>query len=164
MKNNNNAYKVVQLLKDKNLTLGSVESVTGGLFGNTITNIAGSSSVYKGGIICYTKDIKDRILNVPSNILEKDGVVSKPCAISLSQNGCSVLKADICVSFVGNAGPTTDDDKATVGECYIGIAYKDEVKCISLNLDNNYSSREMFKKSLIDTALEEILKIFGKNS
>lgn len=160
---NNNVYKLLKFLKEKNLTLGSVESVTGGLFGHTITNIAGASGVYKGGIVCYTKDIKDRVLNIPKNILESDGVVSKACALTLAQNGSKILKVDICVSFVGNAGPTTDDDKAGVGECYIGLAYHDDIKCISLKLDDKYSIREDFKKELIDIAINELLNILGNN-
>lgn len=97
-------YKAIELLKRKGLTLACAESLTGGLFGNQVTENAGVSSVFKGGVICYHNDVKQYVLRVPEEVLHTDGAVSKECARYLAENVKDVLKADIGISFTGVAG------------------------------------------------------------
>jgi nicotinamide-nucleotide amidase len=63
--------KLVSLLKDKNLTLSCAESLTGGLFASSITNISGASNVFKGGVVSYTNEIKEKVLGVNKSVLDK---------------------------------------------------------------------------------------------
>ncbi|MBJ8093530.1 competence/damage-inducible protein A [Bacillus cereus] len=153
-------YKAIRLLKEKGLTLACAESLTGGLFGNQVTENAGVSYVFKGGVICYQNDVKQQILHVPEEVLRTDGAVSKQCARYLAENVKKLLKADIGISFTGVAGPDASEYKEP-GTVFIGLAIKDEPAVVfSLNLSGSrqqirerstkYGFYHLFKK------LEEI--------
>ena len=116
--------KLLQELKNKSLTLGSVESMTGGLFSAKFTEIPGSSAVFKGGIVTYSCEEKINIVGVKKETIEKYGVVSEQVAIEMAEKGRQLLNVDICVSVTGNAGPTTEPGGKPVGCFYIGISTK----------------------------------------
>ncbi len=108
--------KLVSYLKDKNLTIGSVESMTGGLFAARITSVPGASKVFKGSIVSYSPLIKENVVGVNKETIAKYGVVSKQVAYEMAEKGRKVLDVDICVSITGNAGPTSEPGEAGVGE------------------------------------------------
>ncbi len=116
--------KLLQELKNKGLTLGSVESMTGGLFSAKFTEIPGSSAVFKGGIVTYSCEEKINIVGVKKETIEKYGVVSEQVAIEMAEKGRQLLNVDICVSVTGNAGPTTEPGGKPVGCFYVGISTK----------------------------------------
>ena len=116
--------KLLQELKEKGLTLGSVESMTGGLFSAKFTEIPGSSAVFKGGIVTYSCEEKINIVGVKKETIEKYGVVSEQVAIEMAEKGRQLLNVDICVSVTGNAGPTTEPGGKPVGCFYVGISTK----------------------------------------
>lgn len=116
--------KLLQKLKNKGLTLGSVESMTGGLFSAKFTEIPGSSAVFKGGIVTYSCEEKINIVGVKKETIEKYGVVSEQVAIEMAEKGRQLLNVDICVSVTGNAGPTTEPGGKPVGCFYVGISTK----------------------------------------
>ncbi|MCM3725912.1 competence/damage-inducible protein A [Neobacillus cucumis] len=111
------------VLKERNLTITAAESLTGGLFQKELTSIAGVSSVFKGGVVCYSNEVKHKILQVEQETLDNDGAVSEQCAFELAENTSRLLAADIGVSFTGVAGPDELEGKP-VGTVYIGIAIK----------------------------------------
>jgi nicotinamide-nucleotide amidase len=112
--------RLLKKLEEKSLTLGSVESFTGGLFAANVTNVPGASKVFKGSIVAYHNELKQRLLNLSTQVIEQEGVVSEACAIELARNGLNLLECSICVSFTGNAGPQTLENKP-VGLYYIAI-------------------------------------------
>ena len=112
--------KLLQVLEGK--TLATAESCTGGMIGQLITAVPGSSAVYKGGIISYTNEIKHKLLGVDRTLLEKEGAVSAPVAKAMVQGARRALGADIAVSVTGLAGPGGDDYGNPVGTVYIGYA------------------------------------------
>jgi nicotinamide-nucleotide amidase len=120
----NLAQDVVNLLREKGLTLGTVESATGGLISHLITNVPGSSDVYQGSIISYSNEVKTRLVGVSEDSLEKYGAVSKQVAEEMAQGGRKVLGVDICVADTGIAGPGGDTPQKPVGLFYIGLAYE----------------------------------------
>jgi PncC family amidohydrolase len=87
------------------LTLGSVESATGGRIADKITNVPGSSDYYKGSIISYSDEIKNFIAGVKEETIKTHGAVSPETAIEMAQGGRKILKVDICISDTGIAGP-----------------------------------------------------------
>ncbi|MBC6972082.1 competence/damage-inducible protein A [Bacillus sp. Xin] len=117
--------KAIDLLKKKGLTLACAESLTGGLFGNQVTENAGVSSVFKGGVICYHNDVKQHMLQVPVEVLQTVGAVSEQCARYLAENVKAQLKADIGISFTGVAGPDASENKEP-GTVFVGLSIKDE--------------------------------------
>mgnify|MGYP001477451779 CR=1 FL=1 len=110
--------KVVQLLKEKSLTIAAAESLTGGKFVDTLVTVSGASNVCKGGIVCYTTDIKQEVLGVSKKTIETDGTVSETCAKEMAVNIKGKMQADIGISFTGVAGPTPIEGKS-VGTVFI---------------------------------------------
>ena len=121
--------KVLQALTGK--TLATAESCTGGMIGQMLTAIPGSSTVYKGGVISNTNEIKHKLLGVDAALLEREGAVSAPVAKAMAEGAREVLGADIAVSVTGLAGPAGDDRGNPVGLVYIGYADEKETDVIS---------------------------------
>lgn len=130
-------YTVYKLLLQSNLTISISESCTGGLVGSKFTNIAGSSKVYHGGVICYTNKIKKDVLNVPAEIIAKHGSVSKETAKLLAENTLKIFDTDLAIGITGIAGPDSVEDKP-VGLVYIAISEKGkETNVKELNFSGN---------------------------
>ena len=113
---------VIRRLQGK--TLVTAESLTGGGIGAALTSVSGSSAVYKGGIISYTNEVKNRILGVPQELLDQYGAVSEPVAKAMVEGVRSLLESEISVSVTGLAGPGGDEYGNPVGTVFIG--YSDE--------------------------------------
>ena len=118
--------KLLNTLKEKGLTLGSVESITGGLFASKVTSIPGASKVFKGALVTYTAEEKIRLAKVNKDTIEEYGVVSDEVAIEMAEGGRKVLNVDYCVSVTGNAGPTCEPGGKPVGEVHIALASRSE--------------------------------------
>ena len=112
--------KALEQLRGK--TLCTAESCTGGGIGAALTAIPGSSSVYKGGIISYTNEIKHALLGVPTSLLDSFGAVSAPVAEAMAVGARAALNTDIAISVTGLAGPGGDDFGNPVGRVHIGYA------------------------------------------
>lgn len=126
--------EVSKLLSKKNLRLACAESLTGGLFAQLLTQVSGAGMIFNGGIVSYTNEVKNKVLNVPQKILDEEGAVSSECAEAMAENVRKILNADIGISFTGVAGPTKSEGKE-VGTVFIGISFKNEETVIyPLNL------------------------------
>ncbi|MEG0894782.1 MAG: CinA family protein [Oscillospiraceae bacterium] len=144
------ASLLISRLKNKNLTLCCAESLTGGLFGGAITSVNGSSAVFKGGIISYTNEIKNKVLNVPIEELNTFGAVSKEVCISMAKGVKSIFNTDIAVSVTGLAGPTLDEKGNPVGTVFMCIYFKNNIVCKKIKFYGNRKSiREQVVKSLL---------------
>lgn len=115
--------ELTKLLNERKLTITAAESLTGGLFQQELTSIAGASSVFKGGVVCYSNEVKHHVLQVRQQTLDEQGAVSEQCALELAENVAGIFAADIGISFTGVAGPDKLEGKP-VGTVYIGIAMK----------------------------------------
>lgn len=113
---------VVKLLAGRGETVGVAESCTGGFLGNRITNVPGSSAVFRGGVIAYHNDIKQCVLDVPSSLLAEHGAVSEPVARAMAEGARRVLGVDWAVSLTGVAGPGGGTETKPVGTVFVGIA------------------------------------------
>ena len=107
---------VLQLLRERGVTLGLAESVTGGLVGARLTGIAGASDVFRGSIVSYSSDVKHELLGV-----SEGPVVSERAAIEMADGARRVLGADIGLSLTGVAGPAEQDGQP-VGTLYVGLS------------------------------------------
>jgi nicotinamide-nucleotide amidase len=128
--------KTIEKLKEKGKTIAIAESLTGGLFSEQLTAISGASAVVKGGVICYTNEIKENVLGVPKEILQTEGAVSERCAQLLAENVRKLCRAHIGISFTGVAGPSELEGKP-VGTVWIGIATEEKTKTFPLTLAGN---------------------------
>lgn len=118
---------VVNRLHNSGLTLAVAESCTGGLVQSMLTQLPGVSSVYRGGVVAYHNEIKNKILHVSSQVLLQHGAVSRETAIAMAQGVKDALDADWGLSVTGIAGPSGGSDEKPVGTVYIGVAGLDGV-------------------------------------
>ena len=144
--------EVLEKLKGK--TLVTAESLTGGGIGAALTAIPGSSAVYKGGVICYTNWVKEHILGVPAEILERYGAVSTWTA-GYMLNVRKRLQADVAVAVTGLAGPGGDEFGHPVGTVFIGYKDNRTSKVIACQFTG---SREEIRSQTIEAALRLILE------
>ncbi len=110
----------------KLLTIGAVESATGGRTADRITNVPGSSDYFKGSVVAYSNEVKIALLGVKKATIENYGAVSEQTALEMAQGGRELLDVDICVSDTGIAGPSGDTPEKPVGLFYLGLAAGDE--------------------------------------
>jgi nicotinamide-nucleotide amidase len=113
---------VGDLLRQKGLTLGAVESATGGLISHLITNVPGSSDYYKGSVTAYSNEAKIKIIGVKEDTINEYGAVSHQVASEMAQGGKKTLAVDICLADTGVAGPGGATAEKPVGLFYIGLA------------------------------------------
>ena len=145
-----------KLLKQKGAMLATAESCTGGLIGNFITEVSGSSAYYKGGIIAYSNELKERLLSVRHETLQQYGAVSEETAIEMAR-GCLVTTgADYAIATTGISGPTGATEEKPLGLVYIAIASRNEVVC------NRYvftTTRQQHQQRTANQALFDLYKL-----
>jgi nicotinamide-nucleotide amidase len=136
---------VLQMLRERGLTLGLAESVTGGLVGARITGIAGASDVFRGGIVSYASEVKFDLLGVP------DGpVVSEAAASAMAVGAQRALGASVGLALTGVAGPA-EQDGMPVGTLCVGLAIGDAVHTATLRMPGQ---REQMRQMSVITALD----------
>jgi nicotinamide-nucleotide amidase len=114
--------EIGNLLRQKGLTLGVVESATGGLISHLITNVPGSSDYYKGSVTAYSNEVKINVIGVKEDTINKYGAVSYQVAEEMAQGGKKILAVDICLADTGIAGPSGATQEKPVGLFYIGLS------------------------------------------
>lgn len=112
------------LLREKGLTLGVVESATGGLIAHLITEVPGSSDYFRGSVTAYSNEVKISLVGVDKATIERYGAVSPQVAEVLARGGLKLLGADICLADTGIAGPGGATPDKPVGLFYLGLAHK----------------------------------------
>ncbi len=112
-----------KLLRPKGLTLGVVESATGGLIAQLITSVPGASDYFKGSVTAYSNEIKIKVVGVKPETLDKYGAVSPQVAEEMAAGGRSVLGVDICLADTGIAGPGGGTAGKPAGLFYLGLAH-----------------------------------------
>ena len=147
------ATDVIRCLTGK--TLCTAESCTGGMIGAALTAVSGASSVYKGGIISYTNEVKQHLLHVDAGLLEREGAVSAPVAKAMALGARAALVADIAVSVTGLAGPGGDEFGNPVGTVFIGYADAETTEVRHFVFDGD---REAVRTQAVEEALKLILE------
>ncbi len=115
-------------LMEKNITISSAESCTGGLFAETLTSIPGVSAVFDRGLVTYTEKAKMEELGVRKETLEKYGAVSEETAREMALGLQKVTGSDICISVTGLAGPGGGTEEKPVGLVYMGLVMGDHIE------------------------------------
>jgi PncC family amidohydrolase len=134
----------------KLLTIGAVESASGGRIADRITNVPGSSDYFKGSVVAYSNEVKIVLLGVKKATLENYGAVSEQTALEMARGGRKLLDVDICVSDTGIAGPSGATPEKQVGLFYLGLAARDA------SLSQKYvfpGNREENKRDVAEAAL-----------
>ena len=149
------SYLAISRLKRNEMTLATAESCTGGLVGKCLTDIAGASGVYLGGVISYTNSVKHRLLGVEQSTLEACTAVSRETAKEMARGAREVIKADLGVSVTGLAGPDGDGTGRPVGLVYIAIDSAGFSFCKELHLEGDRDAvRNQAAAALLQLVLE----------
>ncbi|HUH75306.1 MAG TPA: CinA family nicotinamide mononucleotide deamidase-related protein [Chitinophagales bacterium] len=126
-----------EMLRARNLKLGTAESCTGGAISQTITSIPGASDYYNGSIVSYSNEIKKDLLGIKSETIENHGAVSEETVQEMLKGALKQLNVDIAIAVSGVAGPGGGSPEKPVGCVYIGIA----------NQNKNYIKRLQFTQN-----------------
>ena len=156
MKTEELAVRLLEQLKLQGKTLATAESCTGGGIGKQLTSIPGSSSVYAGGVISYTNQVKNRVLSVSEETLETVGAVSAETAEAMAQGVRIVIGADIGISVTGLAGPDSDGSGKPVGLVYVAATNGIDTLVQEYHFQGN---REAVRSQAVHAALQMGLKI-----
>ena len=112
---------------NKNLTITTAESCTGGMISSAIVHINGSSQIFKSSIIVYSNDMKSKLLDIPKDLITKNGAVSEIVAFNMAKKSLEILNADVSIAVTGIAGPTGGSIDKPVGLVWIGIGTKEKI-------------------------------------
>ena len=142
--------EVGNLLRQKGLTLGVVESASGGLISHLITNVPGSSDYYKGSVTAYSNEAKIKVVGVKEDTINKYGAVSHQVAEEMARGGKKILGVDICLADTGIAGPSGATQEKPPGLFYIGLSSPAGAYSQKHNFPGN---REQNKRDAAEAAL-----------
>ncbi|GAA0366034.1 competence/damage-inducible protein A [Bacillus horti] len=146
----------VNKLQVKGYTVAFAESCTGGLLSSFITRAEGASKVFQGSVVCYSNEIKNRQLNVPQIVLDKEGAVSEKTASIMAQEIRKLYHSDVGISITGVAGPTTQEDKP-IGLVFVGFALPDRTFVKELRLGGQRDSIQIrAAKQALYTLIREL--------
>ena len=143
-------------LQARGWSLATAESCTGGLIGHLITEIAGSSAYYSGGVVAYSNAVKAQLLGVPEATLAAHGAVSEPTARAMALGVGALLGADVGVATTGIAGPGGGTADKPVGLVYIAVAAAGAVRVERLVFGGD---RHAVKRQTAAAALELLLNV-----
>lgn len=146
---------VVQLLKDRGLTITCAESCTGGLLSGRIINVPGVSDVYKAGFVTYSNKAKHKFLRVRNRTLKKYGAVSPQTAWEMAVGAVRVTKSDVALAVTGIAGPDGGTPEKPVGLVYIGCSVKGKVTVKKYRFSGD---RTQIRESTVAAALKLMQK------
>ncbi len=149
---------IAKLLTDKNMSLATAESFTGGKIAEQITSIPGASAYFHGSVVSYATEAKIDVLQVPPDLIQKYSVVSAEIAMKMAESVRELLKSDFSIATTGNAGPTKGDSDADIGTVYIAIATPNRVYAEKFAMGNHrarivqkavYKAFEMLQKEIL---------------
>jgi len=147
--------EIGDLLRSKGLSLGVVESASGGLISHMITNVPGSSDYFKGSVTAYSIAVKITVVGVKQDTIDSYGVVSGQVAEEMAAGGRRLLGTDICLADTGIAGPGGATPDSPVGLFYIGLCHGEK----TLSREHRFrGSREENKQSAAEAALNWLKK------
>ncbi|WP_396166832.1 CinA family nicotinamide mononucleotide deamidase-related protein [Flavobacterium sp.] len=151
---------LARLLTQKQVSLSTAESCTGGKIAQLISAISGASAYFKGGVVAYSNQIKIDVLKVNPETIQKFSVVSKEVAQEMAINCRSIFNTDYAIATTGNAGPTKGNSDAEIGTVFIAIATPNEVLVEEFNFGQ---PREKVIDRAVNKTFEWLYKEISKN-
>lgn len=153
---NSSLHTLIQALRLQKLTLSFAESCTGGRLSATLAAVPGVSDIFMGSVVCYANEVKESLLGVRRDSIEKFGAVSSEVSIQMAQGVRAKLKTNLSLSVTGIAGPTGGSIEKPVGTVWFAISGPD----IALSQRQQFSGdRQAIQQQSVDFALDFLLKV-----
>ena len=146
-------------LYESGKTLGTAESCTGGRIAEAIIATPGASEYFKGGIVSYTNEVKERLLHVDHQLLEEKTAVCEEVAIAMVKGACEALQVDYAISATGIAGPGGGTKEIPVGTIWLAYGSKDDIHTLKLEEDEGRDKNLLIATH---TALQAFLEYIKK--
>ena len=127
--------EINELLWEKEKTVATAESCTGGRIAEAIIAVPGASKYFKGGIICYVNEVKENLLGVSHELLEEKTAVCEEVAIAMVKGACKTLNTDYAVAATGIAGPGGGTKEIPVGTIWLAVGTPDNVMTFKIEED-----------------------------
>lgn len=127
--------QIQEALYNNGQTLGTAESCTGGRIAEAIISVPGASQYYRGGVVAYTNDIKEKILGVSHEVLQEQTAVCEEVAREMVIGACRALDCDFAIASTGVAGPGGGTAEIPVGTIWLAFGSKDNVQTFCLTED-----------------------------
>lgn len=158
----NKWQKIVDEFIEQNLTVSTVESCTGGLLAGEITKIPGASKLFLGGLVTYSNELKNKLLNIDIETINKYTAVSPQVATLMAENGRKLMQTDFCIAVTGYAGPWAPK-AALVGQVFIAISKEGTTKVWDLTKteDLHKLSRDEIRLKTISVAADFLLDFYN---
>lgn len=131
------AGSIGKLLIERNRTVSTAESCTGGAIAKLFTSNPGSSAYFKGSVVAYSNDVKTRLLEVNEELIAAHGAVSGEVVEAMAENACRILDSDFAIATSGIAGPDGGTELKPVGTVWIAVACKGKVTSRQYSFGND---------------------------
>lgn len=157
------AAEVISVLKMRDVSLGTAESLTGGLLGAAVTSVPGASAVYLGGFVAYATSMKSRLLGIDADLLGDVSVVSEDCARLMAVAASERTGADWTIAVTGVAGPDGQDGHEP-GEVWVAVAgpvIGPHAQAVYAEGYQFEGDRDAVRKATVDAAFEMLLRVLA---
>ncbi len=146
------------LLAKRKLSVSVAESCTGGMIGAALTSVPGSSAWFRGGVIAYANTVKQRLLGVPSSILDKKGAVSAETVEAMARGAQRLFATDCALAVSGVAGPGGGTKEKPVGLVYVGLACGKKVRSFEYRFRGD---RREIRERAVREAIKMMIETMG---
>ena len=154
--------KIGDMLEAAGLTISTAESCTGGLIGDRITDVSGSSAYFRGGVIAYCNQVKREVLGVEESVLAEYGAVSKPVAMQMASGVRRLMKTDIGIASTGIMGPTGGTPEKPIGTVWIAYADNDNEWAVRVSTQKDRQTNKLYASAAALSMLwRKLRKISG---
>ena len=144
-----------RILKEKQLTVATAESCTGGKIAQLFASVSGASTYFKGSVVCYATEVKMNVLGISKDLIAQHSVVSKEVASAMALSVQKIMQTDYAIATTGNAGPTKGDADAELGTVCIALATPNGVIVEEFNFGQP-------REKVIDRAVIKSLELLQK--
>lgn len=150
--------EVNELLWEREKTVSTAESCTGGRIAEAIIAVPGASKYFKGGIICYVNEVKENLLGVSHEVLEEKTAVCEEVAVAMVKGACKALNTDYAVAATGIAGPGGGTKEIPVGTIWLAVGTPDNVVTFKIEEDQGRDINLAVATNKAMTMLRDFLK------
>lgn len=149
--------RIIDILTQRNQTIVTAESCTGGMIAAALTDIPGASAALYGGYVTYANSAKSRMIQVQPRLIHDYGAVSNQVARAMADGARNTARVDIAVSATGIAGPDGGTEKKPIGLVYVAVS----TDLATLVIEHNFGDmgREAIRKATVDAALDLVLQV-----